>query len=159
MQIIKRIKSDYRSILKAKIYRLFTRSLWIYLICMFVIASVLPLPGVNNLVSGLIYFISFLILVIIPGYHFSTVRLVKTLQFDADVEFSETGIVVRHRNKDVVETKGWKWISRIIITGGAVVLETRQYPGFMIFLSKERLEGEELGFFRRMSERVRRRSS
>lgn len=156
MQIIKRIKSDYRSILKAKIYRLLTKSLWIYLICMFVIASVLPLPAVNFLVSGLIYFISFLVLVIIPAYHFSTVRLVKTLQFDADAEFSETGIVLRHRNKDVVETKGWEWISRIIITGGSVVLETRQYPGFMIFLSKERLKGEELSFFRMMGERVRR---
>lgn len=155
MQIRKRIKSDYSSILKAKIYTLLARSIWIYLICMFVIASVLPLPSVGILFSGMIYFLALLILVILPGYHFSAVRLANTLNFDADAVFSETDIVLRHRNKDMVETKDWAWISKIAFTRAAVVLETRQYPGFLIFLHRSGLTGEEMAFLNQMNVRIR----
>lgn len=157
MRITKRLKSDYSAILKAKIYMLLTRSIWIYLICMFVIASVLPLPSVSILFSGMIYFLSLLILVILPTYHFSAVRLASTLKFDADAVFSEVDIVLRHRNKDLVETKDWTWISKIAFTPAAVVLETRQYPGFMIFLRRNGLTGEEMAFLNQMNVRIRQR--
>lgn len=151
MQVIKRIKADYQSILRAKIHVFLRKSLWLYLLSMFAIASVLPLPTLSIPVSAIIYFAIFLVVILVPVYHLSTVRLVQSLNFDADVEFDENQIIIRHRNKDLIETKDWQWILQISFTGSAVVLTVRQPRTFLIFLNKNNLTERELHFFNHMS--------
>lgn len=148
MLVVKPIKSSYRSILQSKMIFFFRKSMWLYLFSFFVIAYVLPLNGYNWWVSGVIYFLSFCMLILVPLYHISTVRLVKLFNFDALVEFGDEEIVIRHRNKDLVERKDWSWVRSLLFLNASVVLEVRSPSRFLIMLGKDSLTGEEIGFFK-----------
>lgn len=122
--------------------------MWLYLISFYAIAYVMPLNGFNWEVSGVIYFLAFCMLILVPLYHVSTVRLVKLFNFDAVVEFGDDEIVIRHRNKDLVEHKGWDWVKNIVFLSGSVILEVKAPSRFLIMLGKRNLTAEEIQFFR-----------
>lgn len=145
--VTKRITINYNSVLKAKIYFFFRRSLWRYLFAILVIAYIFPLNPPGFLLSGLIYFFGFAIVVLAPLYHFSSVMMAKKIDFDADVTFSEAHITVVHRNKQATEIKEWTWISNIDITSNNVWLVTKEAPRFLISLNKNKLSESELLFF------------
>lgn len=83
-----------------------------YLISTFMIAYVFPVSGLGFVLSALIYFAGFDLLVIVPLYYFSSKALAKRNGLDADIEFNEQNIIIRHRNKAIVETKEWSWIKK-----------------------------------------------
>lgn len=145
--LTKRITIDYNSVLKAKIYFFFKRSIWRYLLAILVVAYIFPLNPPGFLLSGLIYFFAFIIVILVPLYHFSSVMLAKKIDFDADVTFSEANIVIAHKNKQSTETKDWSWIRSIDITANNVWLVTNEVPRFLISLSKNKLSESEWLFF------------
>lgn len=121
--------------------------MWLYLFSFYAIAYVMPLNGFNWGVSGAIYFLSFCLLILVPLYHVSTVRLVKFFNFDAIVEFGDDEIVIRHRNKDMVERKGWDWVKNIVFISGSVIIEVKAPSRFLIMLGKRDMTDQEIQFF------------
>jgi hypothetical protein len=150
MTVIKRVQSTYNSILRAKAYFFFRKSIWLYLLGMLLLGYALPLAGYGALFSGLLYFVVFIAVVVVPVYHFSSKALAEKIGFDADMEFSEQHIVVKHRNKDQVETKEWTWVKRIDITGNAVFLVVAEPTRFVITLDRQHLTESELHFFQQV---------
>lgn len=148
--VTKRITINYNSVLKAKLYFFFKRSLWRYLFAILIIAYIFPLNPPGFLLSGLIYFSLFAVVILVPLYHFSSVTLAKKIDFDAEVTFSEANIVVVHKNKQSTETKDWTWIRNIDITANNVWLVTNESPRFLISLSKNKLSESEWLFFEEM---------
>lgn len=71
----------------------------------------------------------------------------KKIEFDAEVTFSEEKITIKHRNKDLVETKDWNWIKKISATKDRFVLVVNQRQQFVISLAKEELTPTEIAFF------------
>lgn len=151
--VTKRITIDYNSVLKAKIYFFFKRSIWRYLPAMLIVAYIFPLNPPGFLLSGLIYFFVFTIVILVPLYHFSSVMMAKKIDFDADVTFSEAHIVVAHKNKPSTETKEWTWIRNIDITANNVWLVTNEAPRFLISLPKNKLSESELLFFEEIKQK------
>lgn len=155
MVVRKRIQSGYNQILRAKIYFFFKRSIWRYLLGMIILGFVCPLNPPGAIVSALIYFLIFMVIILIPVYHFGSKVMAKRSAFDADVEFNEQNITVKHRNKDLEEVKEWTWIRQIDITGKAVFLVVNQANQFVISLPNNSLSEEEIQFFRKIrSERL-----
>lgn len=73
----------------------------------------------------------------------------KKMGFDAEVTYSEEKITIRHRNKDLVETKDWNWIKKISATKDRFVLVVNQRQQFVISLAKDELTQDEIAFFER----------
>jgi len=146
MAVIKRIQSNYNSILRAKIHFFLKKSLWMYLISMFLIGYAIPIASLGIFLSSLIYFFC-LIIILIPIYHFSAKAIANKNSFDADIEFNEQHIIIRHRNKAVVETKEWDWVKKLDITDRDVFLVVYNPNRFLISLSKNSLSESELQFF------------
>lgn len=73
----------------------------------------------------------------------------EKMEFDAEVTFSEEKITIRHRNKDLVETKDWNWIKKISATKDRFVLVVNQRQQFVISLAKDELTQDEIAFFER----------
>ena len=67
--------------------------------------------------------------------------------FDADVEFTNDKITIKHRNKNLVEEKDWLWIKALKSTNDYFVLELNQSPSFVIHFSKSKLSQEQIDFF------------
>ncbi|MDN5284464.1 MAG: hypothetical protein JWR38_738 [Mucilaginibacter sp.] len=156
MVVAKRIQSSYNQILRAKIYFFFKRSIWRYLLGMFILGFVCPLNPPGAIISALIYFLIFIVVILIPVYHFSSKIMEKRIAFDADVEFNKQNIIIKHRNKDLEEVKEWTWIKQIDITGKAVFLIVNQPNQFAIILNNNNLSENELQFFSKIkSERLR----
>lgn len=145
--VTKRITINYNSILKAKIYFFFKRSMWRYLLAMLIVAYVFPLNPPGFLLSALIYFLAFIIVILVPLYHFSSVRLAKKTDFDAEVTFSKANIVIAYKNRQSTEIKEWTWIRNIDITSNNVWLVTNEAPRFLISLGKNKLSESEWLFF------------
>ncbi|WP_142688325.1 hypothetical protein [Chitinophaga polysaccharea] len=145
--VTKRITIDYNSVLKAKIYFFFKRSIWRYLFAILPIAYIFPLNPPGFLLSGLIYFFIFTIVILVPLYHFSSVRMAKKIDFDAEVTFTDAHIVVVHKNRQSTEIKEWTWIRNIDITSNNIWLVTNEVPRFLISLSKNNLSENERLFF------------
>lgn len=148
MAVIKRIQSNYHSILRAKIYFFLKKSLWMYLISTLLLAYVIPIDSLGIFLSALIYF-TFLIVILIPLYHFSAKVIAKKNNLDADIEFNEENITIRHRNKLMVETKEWAWVKKLEITDRGVFLVVDNPHRFLISLSKNNLTESELQFFKK----------
>ncbi len=69
------------------------------------------------------------------------------MEFDAEVTFSEEKITIKHRNKDLVETKDWNWIKNISATKDRFVLVINQRQQFVISLAKDELTQADIAFF------------
>jgi hypothetical protein len=117
---------------------------------MLLLAYASPLPSMGVVPSALIYFLVFVIVVLVPLYHFSSKAQARKSNFDADITFSEENILIRHRNKDLAETKEWSWIKKIDITQAAIVFVTEQDRRFLISFSKNNLSQDEQLFFSKM---------
>lgn len=148
MTVTKRIKADYKSILKAKWYFFLRRSAWLYLLSMIIIAVLYPLPDFGWLVSGLIYYAGLLLLIIFPLYFLSTALQAKKNPFYADVSFSEQAIIIVDIATGNQVQKSWKWIKTIQLSRDNMALNINQRPRTVMFLSH--LSAEELLFFKEM---------
>ncbi len=136
--------------LRAKLYFFFKKSVWMYLLGMLLLGYALPFDTFGVIPSTLIYFLLFTIIILVPVYHFSAKALANSNAMDADVEFSDQSIVIRHRNKDLVETKDWSWIKQIDLTGKAVLLVVNQSRRFLITIDRGSLTDSEWQFFNKI---------
>lgn len=146
MVITKRIQSSYKSILRAKIYFFLRKSLWIYLGAMFLLAYGIPFASFGVLLSGLIYFIVFLIIVLVPVYHFSSKAIADKDKLDADIEFNEKNIIIKHKNKPQVEVMEWNWVKELHITKNAVFFIVNYPHRFLISFGRKELSENEVQF-------------
>ena len=153
MVVAKSIQTNYRNVMRSKFYFFRGKSIWLYLMGMLLLGYGLPLPQLNTLVSGIIYFFAFIIVILLPVYHFSARNIVKTDPFDAEVLFNEQNIAIRHKNKELDEVKDWSWIKRMDMTSGTVMLEPNQPERFLIILDREKLTENEWLFFKKIRER------
>lgn len=117
-----------------------------YLISIFLLGYVVPIASYGIFLSSLIYFFCLLI-ILIPLYHFSAKAIANKNSLDADIEFNEQNIIIRHRNKALVETKEWTWVKKLDITDKGVFLVVDNPYRFLISLSKNNLSESELQFF------------
>lgn len=153
MTVIKRIQCTYSSILRAKIYFFLKKSLWIYLVSIIMIAYVIPIASSGIFLSSLIYF-SFLLVILIPLYHFSAKIIAVKNNLDADIEFNEQSIIIRHRNKTAIEIKEWTWIKKLDITSHGIFLVADTPNRFLISFNKDGLSEEELQFFEKKKDHI-----
>ena len=157
MVVIKRIQSNYSLILRAKIFFFFKKSIWRYLLGMLLLAWVYPLNQLGVIISALVYFLVFIVAILIPVYHFSSKMMAKRSSFDADVEFNEQNIIIKHRNKDLSEVKEWKaWVKQIDIRSSAVFIVLNQPYRFVIIFQKDKLSADELQFFSKVRDELQR---
>lgn len=147
MIVVKRIKTSYNSILRAKLYFFWKKSFWMYLIGMTLLGYALPLPSLGIAFSALIYFFIFLIVVLVPLYHFSSKRLAHKNQLDADIEFAEQEITIRHRNKPFVEIKDWTWVKELHITRDTIFVIVNYPHRFLMSIDRNGLSENEADFF------------
>jgi len=146
MIVTRRIQSNFTSILRAKIYFFLKKSLWMYLTGTFLLGYAIPISSFGIFYSSLIYF-AFLIIILVPLYYFSTKRIAKKNDFDADIEFNDKNIIIRHRNREMMETKEWTWVKKLDINNLGVFLVVNNPHRFLISFSKNELSENELEFF------------
>ncbi|NLR57650.1 hypothetical protein HGH93_06045 [Chitinophaga polysaccharea] len=147
MVITKRIQTTYNTVLRAKMYFFFRKSIWMYLLGMLMLGYALPLENAGMLLSALIYFIIFALVILVPVYHFSTQMMVRKAHLDANIEFNEQGIIIRHIDSNTIETKSWDWIKRIDISRKDILLIVDHPTRFLIALEKSKLTAPEIQFF------------
>lgn len=117
-----------------------------YLIGTFLLGYAIPISSFGIFFSSLIYF-AFLIIILVPLYYFSTKRIAEKNDFDADIEFNDENIIIRHRNREMVETKEWAWVKKLDINNLGVFLVVDNPYRFLISFSKNELSENELEFF------------
>ncbi|MEC5142032.1 hypothetical protein [Chitinophaga sp. 212800010-3] len=147
MTVTKRVLSNYNNILQAKVYFFLKKSMWMYLAAMLLLGYAVPLTSFGTILSALFYFFIFILVILVPLYHFSSKALAAKNLFDADIEFGEQQIIIRHRNKDLTETKDWSWVRQMDINRNAVLLVVNISYRFLIQLNKDRLTESEWQFF------------
>jgi len=153
MIVTKRIQSNFNSILRAKIYFFLKKSLWMYLTAAFLLGYAAPVSSFGIFFSSLIYF-AFLFIILVPLYYFSTKRIAKKNDFDADIEFNDQNIIIRHRNREMVETKEWVWVKKLDINSQGVFLVVDNPHRFLISFSKNELSENELQFFEKKNRNI-----
>ncbi|TVZ15979.1 YcxB family protein [Maribacter sp. MAR_2009_72] len=144
--VTKSVVSNFKHIMSGKMYFFFKKSVWSYLLATLMIAVVVPIKQYNFITSFLIYFFG-LMLIVFPIMIMAAKVQGEKMEFDAEVTFSEEKIAIRHRNKDLVETKDWNWIKKISATKDRFVLVVNQRQQFVIALAKDELTQEEIAFF------------
>lgn len=85
----------------------------------------------------------------------SALAQAKTMNFDADVDFSEDKITLRHRNKDLYEEKDWTWVQQMDIKDDRVFLIPNEKRRMVYQLTQ--LSSEELDFFKARSRVIQRK--
>lgn len=147
MVIIKRIQTTYNTVLRAKMYFFLKKSIWMYLLGMLMLGYAFPLENVGAVPSALLYFFIFALVILVPVYHFSTKAMVRKAHLDANIEFNEQCIIIRHNDSNSIETKSWDWIKRIDITRKDILLIVDHPTRFLIALEKNTLTAQEIQFF------------
>ncbi len=94
----KHLTSTFESIVKAKMYFFLKKSIWKYLILTFMFGFLKPIGDLSGFYSFLVYFTG-LMLKLFPLQFIRAKIMAQKLYFDADVEFNDSVIIVRHRNK------------------------------------------------------------
>ncbi|MEH6307198.1 hypothetical protein RYH73_16240 [Olivibacter sp. CPCC 100613] len=145
--VIKTLRANYKSILRAKLYFFFRKSLWMYLLGMLLLAYVIPIDNYGVILSTVIYFFLFILVVLVPLYYFSTKRLAKNRDLDMVIEFDEQEITIRHEKTQRVETKGWDWVRRIELTPRELLLVVHFRGRYLIAFPKDKLNESEMQFF------------
>jgi hypothetical protein len=105
-----------------------------------------PIGELGGFSTFLVYF-SGLMLILFPLQFLSAKVLAKKINFDADVEFSNEAITVKHRNKDSIEHKDWSWIREINFKKDSIWLVINNTIPFGIGLRKDKLSSDEIAFF------------
>lgn len=146
--VTKRIVSNFDHMLKGKMYFFFKKSIWKYLIATLAIGFLAPLPTYNGITSFAIYFLG-LMLILWPLLIVSAKVKGKKMEFDADIEFNDDNIIVKHRNKALVETKSWDWIKKIDNRKDRFYFVLNERYRFGISIPKSSLKNEEVEFFER----------
>ena len=126
---------------------------------MFFIGYVVPITPFGFFFSSLIYFFTFLMVILIPVYHFSAKTIANKNNLDADIEFNEQHIIIRHRNKFTVEIKEWTWVKKLDITNEGVFLVVYNPYRFLISFDKNDLSESELHFFEQFQTSSRKKHS
>lgn len=147
MAVTKTLRTTYKSILQAKLYFFFRKSIWMYLLGMFLLAYVFPMDSYGLVISAVIYFILFIVVILAPVYHFSAKRIVKNRESDMVIEFSEQVITIKYEKTGQVETRGWDWIKEIKITPNELLLIVYLHGRYLIAFPKDKLSETELQFF------------
>lgn len=147
MVIIKRIQTTYNTVLRAKMYFFFRKSLWMYLLGMLMLGYAFPLENVGAVPSALIYFFIFALVILVPVYHFSAKAMARKAHLDANIEFNEQAIIIRHTDSNSIETKSWDWVKRIDETRKDILLIVDHPTRFLIALEKSKLTAPEIQFF------------
>ena len=142
-----RLVSNFDNILRAKIYFFLKKSIWKYLISSILLGFLKPIGGLNSIVSAIIYFIGINV-ILWPLQYLSAKALAKTINFDADVEFGESKILINHNNKELTETKDWSWIKKIDINTDRVWLTINQKRPFGISIPISKLSESDISLFR-----------
>ncbi|WP_433630408.1 hypothetical protein [Chryseobacterium cucumeris] len=69
------------------------------------------------------------------------------INLDADIEFGEEIITIKHKNKQLTEVKDWNWINEILISKKMVFIVVYYPNRFLISIDKNKLSESELHFF------------
>jgi len=144
--IKQRLVSNFDNILRAKIYFFLKKSIWKYLILGILLGFLKPIGGLNSIVSGIIYFVGINV-ILWPLQYLSAKAFAKTINFDADVEFGESKILINHNNKELSETKDWSWIKKIDINTERVWLTINQKRPFGISIPISKLSESDIDLF------------
>ncbi len=146
--ITQRLVSNFDHILRSKIYFFFKRSIWKYLILALLIAYLKPMNQMHPILSAIVYFL--LINVILwPLQYISAKAYARSINFDADVTFGEDEIIIKHNNKEAIETKDWNWIQKIEIRKERIWLTLTQARPFGISIPLSKLSKSDIDLFRR----------
>ena len=140
------LQSTFEAMLTGKFYFFIKKSLWRLLACSALIAVVQP-QWFGSTLSTFIYLFGGFVSVSIIGMYLSSKYAASKNLFDADVEFTNDKITIKHRNKNLVEEKDWLWIKALKSTNDYFVLELNQSPSFVIHFSKSKLSQEQIDFF------------
>jgi len=140
------LQSTFEAMLTGKFYFFIKKSLWRYLACSVLLAVVQP-HWFGSTLSTFIYLFGGLVCISIVAMYLSSKYAASKNLFDADVEFTDDRITIKHRNKDLVEEKDWLWIKALKSTDDYFVLELNQSPSFIIHFSKSKLSQAQIDFF------------
>ena len=70
----------------------------------------------------------------------------KKYVFDADVEFSNSKIIIHHRNKNLVEEKDWLWVKALKFMPDDLVIQIDEKPS-VILIPRNKMDQEQIKFF------------
>jgi len=132
----------------AKMYYFFKKSLYRYLLAAIILGIVAGIDSYSPLISMIIYFMCIMI-VVLPLMYISGRIQARKINFDADISFNESEILVDHRNKDLQEKKDWNWIKNMAIQKERIFLELNEEVPFAISIPTMKLTGEEIEFLKR----------
>ncbi|MEN7547559.1 hypothetical protein AAG747_06560 [Rapidithrix thailandica] len=148
MEVSKYVTANFKSILRAKLYNFFQRSLWRYILAVMIIAYVIP-ETFGSFVQTFMGLLSILLSVVFLLIVISSKIFSKKMYFDAVIVFTETSIILNHQNSSKEkEEKDWSWIKKISENAKHFWLKTNEYPPFYIYLDKEKLTDQEIEFFK-----------
>lgn len=150
MKVTRQIIATRRTMLRAQLYYLAKKSLWMYLFAMLIIGYYMPLPGQSWWLSAALYFVCLMVIVVAPLYYLSAGTKVKSGAFNFNIEFSEENIQVFYPKSNKAETKSWDWVQTIDIINNGARITVRMPNRLVIFL--DRLNKEELAFFKKMKD-------
>lgn len=140
------LQSTFNAILTGKFYNFTKRSLWRYMAASVLFAFAKP-DLFGTFFTTFLYFFCGVIGVAFIAMYLSSKYMANKNLFDADVEFTYEQITIRHRNKDLIETKDWLWIKALKSSKDGFLLEVNQWPPFFIHFSKKALTEEQIEFF------------
>lgn len=146
-QFTKHLTLNFKAVLRAKIFKFFKKSIWMYVMASVMIAVGYELFGGTYTIGLYVFLI--LMLVAIMAMLLGSWVLSRKLAFDADVTFSEENITISHRNlHQEIEQRDWSWIKKITMGKTAIWIEINQRPPFIMHLLKSTLTEEEVLFFK-----------
>lgn len=145
MIVTKRMVSSFEHILKGKLYFFKRRSVPKYLVAAILLGFAKSIDGFGGSASSGFYFVVILLIAFLAIILSAKVQA-KAMDFDAEVAFSEEGITLRHRNKNLVEEKDWSWVQHMEIKGDTVWLIPQEQRRLVYQLAK--LNSEEIEFFK-----------
>lgn len=142
-EINKRIKSRKDYILIAKIRNFLKRSIFNYLIASLLIAVAKPSLFGNFTYTACFIFTVLCLLSLILIVISSSIQA-KRMQFDADITFTTSEIIITHKNKDLIEKKNWDWILNAEENKHSFYLLIQKNPRLELILHKRNFNREEI---------------
>lgn len=133
--------------LVAKLYSFRRRSLWRYLMGALLLSLARPdlLGSFWPTLAGLALGFGLLGLAVVLGSSYWPSR---QSQFEAQVTFQASRIVVQPTGGAPTETHDWRWVLRADEAGRYFFLTVRAFPRLILLLDKHRLSPEEAAAFR-----------
>lgn len=151
--ITRRIVSNFNHIFRAKVFFFFRKSIWKYLLCSIVLGMLVPILSWSPVVSIFIYFFGIMLL-LWPLLYLSSKGLASKIDFDANIEFAEDQITIRHINKELEEIKSWTWIKKIVDHEDRFWLIVDKTIPNGITIPKSNLSQAEIDFLKKMKNTI-----